>query len=119
MKRRDYELNSMSLENVRPFYDIKVGELSLESKERNINEYQSAKPVEKIINHEMEFLKNKISSSLLINKTIQNLNESEDQSLITSQNKLKSGKGIKLPQIREKLTLHITTQGTKILDEKR
>lgn len=66
------------------------------------------------IDPEMIFLKNRVKTNLLINKTPKQ--ESNDHSLIAGPRR---GGRLKLPKIREKLTLHITDNGTEILDEKR
>lgn len=61
---------------------------------------------------EMELAARRVSHSLLVNKQPGYGNESETSYVEENDNKLK------LPKLREKLTLHLTTGGAKLLKSK-
>ena len=112
MKRRDYELRNMSLENLRPFYTKNDSQHSLDvNPQRVINQEKSDSEIE------MEMLKKKVYNSLLIHKAPSSYNENDDKSLIGPLRPFTKGK-IKLPKLRENITLHITSRGTTVVQSR-
>lgn len=111
MKRKDYEKNNMSFDSMRPFYNIKTEELQKHS-DNVASGLKQPQEIREPVDPKMVFLKNKISSSLLIQKQFKA--NGDDKLLIGGS---RGGK-LRLPKIREKLTLHITSNGAQILDQK-
>jgi len=114
MRRRDYELyntigNSMPeilpLNNVRPFY-------SVNKYVQGRNEYQQ---VSHPADTDLEIMKRKVSHSLLVNKPLMEIhdqyNDSDEGQQIQPSSKLK------LPKLKNKVTLHITNRGSKLIND--
>ena len=114
MKRSDYETNNMSFDSMRPFYNQKTSELQKHSESIRTS-FKQMNTIDTPVNPEMVYIKNKVLSGLY---STNDENEGKDKSLITRPMDTRQRKRLKLPKIREKLTLHISDRGPEILDEK-
>ena len=107
MKRRDYEINNMSFENIRPLYNISSIQNFENMSQGNIQEEEPP------IVTKIDKMKRQVSHSLLINKPQYIIEESESDKDYEQQ---KPSRGrIVLPKLREKFTLHITNHGPRLV----
>lgn len=109
MRRRDYELSNMSFDNIRPFY-------------RSTDQHADSSPQiyhdESFTEEESELytLKREISKNLLVNKPVGYTQEHNDFS--KAHPDTKGDERVKLPKLRQNLTLHLTTHGPTVIQPK-
>jgi hypothetical protein len=110
MRRRDYERNNISLDNIRPFYQVS----SMHSFENPNSITLIEQPKQN--KTQLQKLQRIVSHSLLVNEQVETPEESDQKSSIGFK-PLYSRNRVRLPKLREKFTLHLTTQGPKMINQ--
>lgn len=105
MRRKDYEANNLSFDNIRPLYNIssiqKFDNRSMNHSEATFGHRESR----------VDTLKREVSHSLLVNKPLHEEFRDEYDGRRGKNN-------VYLPKLKTKYTLHITDMGPRVVNKK-